>query len=145
MACSATAGDRPQDDQRFGAARHGLRQRRIRRIERQIPLAREEAQKGPPLLRRVVADGTAQHGVCGLQRIEHGTNGRWAGGINQNLVSCNAGQRSQVRRQFDADLNGTHASVCTSTDSTGGRSRTIAVQLSPASAEPYTWPPLVPK
>ena len=145
MACNATAGDRTQDDERLGPARHGLRQRRIGGVQRQILLAREEAQKGPPLLRRVVADGTAQHGVCGLQCIEHGANGRRAGGFNPNLVSRNAGQRSQVRGEFDADLDGTHASVCTSTDSTGGRSRTIAVQLSPASAEAYTWPPLVPK
>src|ERR1017187_4880258 len=145
MACNATAGDRPQEDQRFCPARHRLRQGRVGRVQRQILLASEEAQKGPPLLRRVVADGTAQHGICGLQYIEHGANGRRPGGINPNLVSRNAGQRSQVRREFDADLDGTHASVCTSTDSTGGRSRTTAVQLSPASAEAYTWPPLVPK
>ena len=39
----------------------------------------------------------------------------------------------------------THARVCTSTESTAGRSRTIGFQLSPASAEAYTCPPLVPK
>src|SRR5437016_6288178 len=38
-----------------------------------------------------------------------------------------------------------HASVCTSTESTPGRSRTIGDQLSPALAEAYTCPPLVPK
>src|SRR5438093_11718270 len=38
-----------------------------------------------------------------------------------------------------------HGSVCTSTDSTDGRSRTMGAQLSPASAEAYTWPPVVPK
>src|SRR5258707_459718 len=38
-----------------------------------------------------------------------------------------------------------HASVCTSTESPPGRSRTIGAQLSPASAEAYTCPPLVPK
>src|SRR6266852_7164541 len=37
------------------------------------------------------------------------------------------------------------ASVCTSTDSTAGRSRTIGAQLSPASADAYTCPPVVPK
>src|SRR5207245_11187250 len=38
-----------------------------------------------------------------------------------------------------------HPSVCTSTESTPGKSRTIGFQLSPASADAYTWPPLVPK
>ncbi len=38
-----------------------------------------------------------------------------------------------------------YPSVCTSTLSTAGKSRTIGFQLSPASAEQYTWPPLVPK
>ena len=38
-----------------------------------------------------------------------------------------------------------HASVCTSTDSTPGKSRTMGAQLSPASAEAYIWPPVVPK
>lgn len=38
-----------------------------------------------------------------------------------------------------------HLSVCTSTLSTAGRFCTMALQLSPASFEQYTWPPLVPK
>jgi hypothetical protein len=38
-----------------------------------------------------------------------------------------------------------HPIVCTSTLNTAGRSRTIGFQLSPASAEAYTWPPVVPK
>ena len=38
-----------------------------------------------------------------------------------------------------------HGSVWTSTESTAGRSRTIGVQLSPASADAYTCPPVVPK
>jgi hypothetical protein len=38
-----------------------------------------------------------------------------------------------------------HPSVCTSIDTTGGRSRTIADQWLPPSADAYTWPPVVPK
>lgn len=38
-----------------------------------------------------------------------------------------------------------HGSVCTSTDKTGGRSRTMGIQRSLASAEAYTCPPVVPK
>ena len=37
------------------------------------------------------------------------------------------GKRAQMRREYDTD----HGSVCTSTDRTGGRSRTIGVQLNP--------------
>src|SRR5438132_2582311 len=50
-------------------------------------------------------------------------------------------QRPEVRREHHAD----HRSVCTSTESTAGRSRTMGVQLSPASGERYTCPPVVPK
>jgi len=31
----------------------------------------EEAQKGAALLRVVVADGAAQHGIAGLERVQH--------------------------------------------------------------------------
>src|SRR5206468_3694669 len=42
-------------------------------------------------------------------------------------------------------MRGDHASVCTSTDITAGKSRTIGFQLSPVSADAYTCPPDVPK
>jgi hypothetical protein len=62
-----------------------------------------------------------------------------------------AAQRSYMDSSWSPDnpiriiaaLN--HPSVCTSTESTAGKSRTIGFQLSPASAEAYTCPPLVPK
>lgn len=38
-----------------------------------------------------------------------------------------------------------HFRVCTSTERTAGRSRTIGIHESPASGEQYTWPPVVPK
>jgi hypothetical protein len=46
-------------------------------------------------------------------------------------VAIDARQRAQMRRQNDTN----HGSVCTSTESTAGRSRTIGFQLSPASAD----------
>ena len=58
-----------------------------------------------------------------------------------SAVSAHVRERAEMLRQYDAN----HASVCTSTESTAGRSRTIGFQLSPASAETYTWPPVVPK
>jgi hypothetical protein len=40
-------------------------------------------------------------------------------------------ERPQMRRKHHAD----HHSVCTSTESTAGRSRTMGAQVSPASAD----------
>ena len=55
--------------------------------------------------------------------------------------AADTGQGPQVRGKHDPD----HGSVWASTDSTAGRSRTIGAQQSPASAEAYTCPPVVPK
>ena len=80
----------------------------------------KEAQERPALLRDVVADGAAQHGIARLERVQHRA-------LRDRLQARPAsprsdlGQRSQMRRQYDAD----HGSVCTSTESTAGRSRTI--------------------
>src|SRR5206468_3348594 len=52
-----------------------------------------------------------------------------------------ATRRPAMRREHHPD----HGSVCTSTDTTDGRSRTIGAQLSPALADTYTCPPEVPK
>ena len=43
----------------------------VRRLVRKIFLAREEAQKRPPLLRDLIPNRPAQHGITGLQRVEH--------------------------------------------------------------------------
>ena len=55
--------------------------------------------------------------------------------------TINHDEIAQVRRQQYAN----HDIVCTSTDNTPGRSRAIAVHESPASADAYTCPPVVPK
>src|SRR5271167_2967879 len=99
----------------------------------QILLAGEEAQEWPALLRDVVADRTTQHRVAGLDRVEDRALRNRSLDFELQL-STNVGQRSQVLREYDSD----HASVCTSTESTPGRSRTMGVQLSPASADAYT-------
>src|SRR4030088_1843906 len=67
--------------------------------------------------------------------------------LEENVVglrpSHNFGFLSEIHESLL--LRWAHASVCTSTESTPGRSRTIGFQLSPASAEAYNCPPLVPK
>ena len=54
-------------------------------------------------------------------------------------------ERSVATENEAGGIFSSRHSVWTSTDKTGGRSRTIGVQLSPASADPYTCPPDVPK
>ena len=75
-----------------------------------------------------------------LQRVQHRALRRGASDLQLDHAS-DAGQYLEIFRQDDLD----HDSVWTSTDSTGGRSRTIASQLPPPSGEAYTCPPLVPK
>ena len=103
-------------------------------------LAGEEPQERPALLRDVVADRPAQHRIAGLERVEDRALRGRALDVELHLA-VDLRQRPQMIRKHDAD----HGSVWTSTDSTAGRSRTIGAQLSPASAEAYTWPPVVPK
>jgi len=98
---------------------------------RQILSADKKPHQRTAELRDVIAHRTAQHGIASLEFVEYGPLGR--GGINVEFyVAIDARQRAQMRRQNDTN----HVSVCTSTESTAGRSRTIGFQLSPASADP---------
>jgi len=97
---------------------------------RQIFLAGEESQKRPPLLRNLIANRPAQHGISGLKRIKHRALRDRTSDLKLNFAA-GVSQRSQMLREYHAD----HGSVCTSTESTAGKSRTIGAQLSPASAE----------
>ena len=88
----------------------------------------------------MVADRPSQDGVLRFERVEDGANRGGAVHAKLDFVA-DARQRPKVVREHDAN----HWSVCASTESTAGRSRTMGVHVSPASAEPYTWPPVVPK
>src|ERR1700682_1168363 len=83
---------------------------------------------------------SAQHRITRFQRIEHGPLRDRTLHVKRQLA-LQLGQRPQM--SWQNNLN--HDSVWTSTESTAGRSRTIGAQLSPASADAYTWPPVVPK
>src|SRR5207237_8834105 len=87
-----------------------------------------------------MADPAGEHGMACLQRVDDRTHRDWAVDVERYL-GADLGQHAQMIGEHDAD----HGSVCTSTDKTVGRSRTIGVQLSPASADAYTCPPVVPK
>src|SRR6266849_8006843 len=132
--------DRPDDEVRLAPRRHLFRQRGIRRLVGQVLLACEEPQHRPAALRRLVPDGAAQHRVLSLEGVEQRALAHRPVDLQLHF-SPNTREGAQVSRQLDPD----HASVCTCTDSTEGKSWTIAFQLSPASAETYTWPPVVPK
>jgi hypothetical protein len=96
----------------------------------QIFFAGEEAQERPALLRDLIANSAAQHGIAGFQRVQHRALRHWSFDFNLHL-NVDVRQSSQMLRQCDSD----HVNVCTSTESTAGKSRTIGAQLSPASAE----------
>ena len=130
----------PDDQKRLRARRDRVGQRRVRRLVRQILLAGEEPHERPALLRDVIADRAAQHRIAGLERVEDRALRDRALDVELHLAA-DVRQRPQMRRQHDSD----HGSVCTSTESTAGRSRTMGAQLSPASADAYTCPPVVPK
>jgi hypothetical protein len=88
----------------------------------------------------MVADGAAQHRIGRLERVQDRAHRDLTFNVECHLTG-NARQCPQMCGEYDSD----HDSVWTSTESTAGRSRTMGSQLSPASADAYTWPPVVPK
>src|SRR6266536_2610609 len=128
------------DHEWLGSGRDRGRQRRIRRFVRQILLAGEETHERTALSCPMVADRAPQHRIAGLKLVENQPQCRLASNVELHFTA-DARQPSQVRREHHPD----HDSVWTSTDSTAGRARTMGAQLSPASADAYTWPPVVPK
>src|SRR5574341_934182 len=134
------AGNGPYHKKGLRPRRDPVGQRGVRRLMGQILLAGEEPQERSALLRDVVADRPAQHRIAGLERVEdRALRGRTLD-VELHLAS-HAGQHPQMKWKQHSD----HGSVWTSTDTTAGRSRTMGAQLSPASADTYTCPPVVPK
>ena len=109
-------------------------------LVREIFAAGEEAQERATGLGDVVADRATQHRVATFERVDDGAlrDGRLKVELD---FAIDAREAAQVRREKDAN----HGSVWTSTESTAGRSRTMGDHVSPASAEAYTCPPVVPK
>ena len=100
----------------------------------------EEPQKGPTLLGDVIADRTAQHRVADFKRVDDRTLGGQTLNVKLDL-SVDVRESPEMRRELNSD----HGSVWTSMESTAGKSRTMGIHVSPASADAYTWPPVVPK
>ncbi len=75
----------------------------------------------------MIANCTAQHWIPGLERVEDRSLRSQAFDIKLHFA-VNPRECAQMGWQ----QNTYHCSVCTSTDRTAGRSRTIGFQLSPA-------------
>ena len=127
------AGHRPDDEKRLGACRDRGGQPRVEGLVRQILFARKKSDERPALLRAVIADRAPQGGVLRLEGIEYRAKRGLTVHSNRHLVA-DTGQGLQMGWEYDAD----HGSVWTSTDTTGGKSRTTADQSSPLLADAYT-------
>ena len=79
----------------------------------------------------MVADRSFERRVSSLEFVEDSALSDFSWDLELNRA-IDFGETTQVRRQYHLD----HDSVCTSTDSTGGKSRTKGSQLSPESADP---------
>jgi hypothetical protein len=123
----SAAGHRPHDQDRLVTAEHRVGQRRVRRLVREVLLAGVEPHEGPSPAAGRLAHGAAQRRMLLLQRVQHL---HQRGRLDRHLA-LHLGEGPQVVGQHDAS----HGRVCTSTDSTDGRSRTMAAQLSPPSGE----------
>ncbi len=109
-------------------------------FKRKVLLARKESHEIASPGGDVIADRASQDGVARFERVQNRTLRHRRSHDEFDFVT-HSGEDPQVCREEDAN----HPSVCTSTDTTGGRFCAIAIHESPASAEAYTCPPVVPK
>ena len=70
MVRRSTACNRTDDEKRLLSGPHGVRQRRIRQIVREITLARKKTNVSAAFLRGVIADRAAQNRKPLLERVE---------------------------------------------------------------------------
>lgn len=99
----SAAGDGSEDDEGLGAGDDGGRKRRVGGIVGEILLAGEEAQEVTALVGDVVADGSSEHGVTGLQHVKDGGDGDGCGNYESDL-DAGSGERAEVLGEFNADM-----------------------------------------
>src|SRR5271156_3152968 len=128
------------DEERFPSRGNLVRQRGVQLLMRKVFPAGEESQEGPAFLRDVIAYRSAQHRVAAFERVEYRALRNLTFDI-ETYLPADVREPAKVRRKLDSY----HGSVCTSTESTLGKSRTMGAHVSPASADAYTCPPVVPK
>jgi hypothetical protein len=98
----SAAGNRPNHQEGLLTGGHGVGQESIRRLERKILLAGEEAQEWTAGERNVVANRPAQHGVSSLEGIENGSLRGRSIDLELDFVA-HVGQCAQVLRELDSD------------------------------------------
>src|ERR1700682_6057670 len=98
---------------------------------RNVFAAGKKAHERPAFLRFVIANGSAKHWIFTFDCVDDRAHGCRTVKIDMYFIS-DARERAQMMRKNYSD----HFSVCASTDSTAGRSRTIAFHESPASFDP---------
>ena len=109
------------DDQEwFCPSRNRIRQRRIGRFMRQIFAARKKTDHWPANLRHMIAHRPAQHRIFRFYRVQQRALSQLSVEL-KSYFAVQVGQRAQIRGKNDTY----HGSICASTDSTAGRSRTI--------------------
>jgi hypothetical protein len=96
------AGNGPDNNKRFLPRRDRIGQWGIRRLMGQILLAGKEAQERPTLLRDLVADRPAQHGIAGLKRVEDRPQRDRAVEL-KFYFAADVRQRPEMLRDYDSD------------------------------------------
>src|SRR6266568_7883990 len=124
----STAGNCAHDEERLAAFSDRVGQGSIGRFVRNIFAASEEPNQRTAFESSVLANCAAQHRVFRFDRVENRFHSRRSIKIEMYLIA-NLRQRSEMMRKNDSN----HFSVCTSTDRTAGKSRTIGFHESPAS------------
>ena len=135
-----SSGDGAYDEERFSAIYNHVRQWGFRGFEGPILFTNEKPDKWAALERDMVANRSAQNRMAFLECIKDGAQRDRFRDLELHFAG-NAREIAQMEWKLDPN----HAIVCTSTDKTAGRSRTMGLQLLPALAEAYTCPPVVPK
>ena len=62
----------------------------------------EETQEGPTLLRNMIADRTAKHGIRRFEGIQHGTDRDWPIYVEDDFV-IDSSKSAEMRRKDDSD------------------------------------------
>jgi hypothetical protein len=97
---------------------------------RQVLLAREEPNEWAPDVRLVISNRSAKYWMRCFERIQYCPLTNVSGYLDLYFV-LDVRERPKPLWKYYAD----HGRVCTSTDMTEGRSRTIGCQVSPLSGE----------
>jgi hypothetical protein len=125
-----SSGDSTYNKKRLAPRSNFLRKGNVRGVVGQVLLAGEETNERAADVRLVISNSPAKDWMRRFKRIQYAP----LSNLSRNLdlyFALDLRERSKPLWKYHAD----HVNVCTSTDMTDGRSRTIACQVSPLSGE----------